>query len=248
VSGLLAKALLLLFVSFTPPLIYLVWIRNTEIYEREPWRAVLKVFIWGAFIATITAAFIEILLLIAANQAIVLQREYEYLARNKSFMALLLVCAIAPLAEEFTKGLGVFIARRYIDEVEDGLVYGASSGLGFAAMENLLYDLSAMSAGLIVFVFTSVLRAISSALLHASATAVTGYGISRKIVYGPRYHIIPFYFLAVLMHATFNFMASLYLIFGGTVPVLGILVAVIFAIFSIKAVRRKIIRLDRGMR
>ena len=50
---------------------------------------------------------------------------------------------IAPFVEEFLKALGMMRAgvKEEVDEVEDGLVYGAACGLGFAATENLMYGL-----------------------------------------------------------------------------------------------------------
>ncbi len=36
-----------------------------------------------------------------------------------------------------------FFLKGEIDEVEDGIVYGAACGLGFGATENILYGLSA---------------------------------------------------------------------------------------------------------
>ena len=53
---------LLVFMSFLPPIIYTVWIRNTEKYNREKWKTILICFLWGASIAIIAALIIEILL------------------------------------------------------------------------------------------------------------------------------------------------------------------------------------------
>jgi RsiW-degrading membrane proteinase PrsW (M82 family) len=151
---------------------------------------------------------------------------------------LFLAVIIAPFAEEAAKGLGVRSAGDDLDEVEDGLIYGASVGLGFAATENLMYEYIAyVGFGFEGFIATAILRSISSALLHASATSVTGYGMGKKKLLGKGHYIIPFYLLAVLMHGTFNFFASL----GN---ILGLMLAIMFAIAAIEFTRRKIQQLD----
>ncbi len=243
-SALFYKAILLILIAFVPPLLYLRKVRNMEKYAREPWSTLAKVFLWGAFIATITAVILEIVLLAFAPHTL-FRREYEYLADEKSLEMLILACVIAPFAEEFTKGVGVLTAKKCIKEVEDGLVYGAASGFGFAATENLLYEASALQYGLITFIFVVFVRTIASALLHGSATAMTGYGISRKIVLKRNYHVLPFYFAAVSMHALFNLCASFSLLFDNAyLPLFGLLFAIGLAGTSYKFIKKKIALLD----
>jgi RsiW-degrading membrane proteinase PrsW (M82 family) len=122
----------------------------------------------------------------------------------------LLAVILAPLVEESAKAWGV--PRRNILEPEDGMIYGAAVGLGFAATENMLYLFSALTESVESFVATAVLRAVTSTLLHASATAVAGYGISRAIFFrkqGARESWLPYLALAMLIHALFNLFASL---------------------------------------
>ncbi len=240
--------IILISVAFIPCIYYIVKIRNMERYRREPWAPVAGIFLWGALIATFTAVILS-LLFIGVSEG--LMREYEYLANEPGVKALILVCVIAPFSEELTKGIGVFLVKRRITEVEDGLIYGAASGLGFAATENLLYESSALSEfGLGAFIMVAIIRTISSALLHGSATAMTGYGVSKKIMLGRGYHIIPYYLLAVAMHALFNLFAS-FSIIGEWVgqpamPFLGLFLAILFAGTSYRFVKRKIRDLDSG--
>jgi len=226
----------ILFVAaFLPPIFYIMWIRNTERYEREPWRRIASTFAWGAVFGVILGVIFSVVLILLftfTGGAI-----YEAITEDDYYGTLLLVCVIAPLAEEAAKGLGVFSAGSDLDEVEDGLVYGASVGLGFAATENLLYGYIALREGLDIFIATAIVRSISSALLHASATSATGYGIGKKKILGRGHYILPFYFLAVLMHSTFNFFASM----GN---LLGLFLAILFAIAAVEFTRRKIQQLD----
>ena len=242
VSPTAIKLEVLVLVAFLPSILYVRWIRNAEHYNREPWFSVSLVFLWGAITAIVISLFLEILLMGLYGEYF--ERTYEFLQNNETASALILTCVIAPFVEEGAKVLGVVLARHHIFEPEDGFVYGAAAGLGFAATENLFYESSALARyGLMVYILLVIIRSISSALLHGSATAISGYGVSRKILYGRSF--ILFFLLAVLMHASFNFLASFSIVFeGASLPLLGLGLAIVFAVFSIILIRRKIEELD----
>jgi RsiW-degrading membrane proteinase PrsW (M82 family) len=228
---------ILVAVAFLPSIVYIIWIRNTERYEREPWGRIFGTFIWGAVFGVIIAVVFS-LVLIYLFESITPDRLYDSISGDDYLSLLFLVVIVAPFAEEAAKGIGVFAAGSELDEVEDGLIYGSSVGLGFAATENLLYEYIALTTlGFGAFIATAVVRSISSALLHASATSATGYGIGRRKILGRGYHIIPFFLLAVFMHGLFNFFASMGTIFG-------LLLAIMFAIAAIEFTRHKIHQLD----
>ncbi|UCG69886.1 MAG: PrsW family intramembrane metalloprotease [Thermoplasmata archaeon] len=228
--------IILFAVAFLPSIAYIIWIRNTERYLREPWRRIASTFIWGAVFGVILGVLFSVILILLFK--ITLEGPvYEAITEDDYLSTLFLAVIIAPIAEEAAKGLGVFTAGSDLDEVEDGLIYGASVGLGFAATENLLYGYLALQEGFIIFIATAVVRSISSALLHASATSVTGYGIGKKKILGRGHYILPYYLLAVLMHALFNLFASMRSIFG-------LFLAIIFAIAAIEFTRHKIQQLD----
>ena len=149
--------ILLLFASFLPPIIYSIWIRNTEKYNREKWVTILICFLWGASIAIIAAIILEVLLDIPLFAII---DDYD----TRSLLAVIL---IAPVAEEFTKPLALRLksVKKEIDEFEDGLIYGAVAGLGFSATENLFYGWSFLSEGLFVFLILISLRSFGGCLL-----------------------------------------------------------------------------------
>lgn len=234
--------------AFAMPLIYVAWIRNTPRYRREPLRTVLWVFGWGAFVSAVIALILEVVFIAAALQ---FQPLYEYLANRFSSVdpgTVLGVLIIAPLVEEAAKALGVRSARSKVRAVPDGLVYGAAAGLGFSAMENLLYGLSSFAQPCVVLADALVLivvRSFSSPLLHASATATTGYGLAKSWIFR-RHAYLPFYRLAVLMHAAFNsldFFGQLNAQgFGGLAQYVSFFVAVTFAIIAITVIRFKLLQ------
>jgi len=237
--------IILLSVAFVPSLIYLVWIRNAERYGREPYGRLLRIFAFGAVVSVAIAVVFEILLMVLVDQNI--NRVYEILGQDPNLGNLILACIVAPLVEELAKGLGVFRARRFMSEIEDGIIFGAAAGLGFAATENLLYESNTYFAdGTGAFITIAVIRSLSSALLHASASSVFGLGIARSTL--QRRTWLLYYLGAVTMHGVFNLAASFGSIYekdlGAAAYLVGLAAAFIIAIVGISMVRSKIRTLD----
>lgn len=243
----MADFIVILVAAFAPSLIYLVWMRNTERFQREPYGRLLRVFfIGGAMISVVVAIVLESLLLDLMNQNV--ERVYQLFGENPNMTTLVLACVIAPLVEELAKSYGVFRVRRFMQEVEDGIVYGAAAGLGFAATENLFYESDAfLTNGAEAFIATAIVRTLSSALLHASASSVMGLGIARGALEGRSW--LPYYFGAVVMHSLFNLAASLGPLFeadfGESAYLFGLAAAFMIAIGGIKTVRAKVRMLER---
>ncbi|MCX6670897.1 MAG: PrsW family intramembrane metalloprotease, partial [Euryarchaeota archaeon] len=165
---------LLVFLSFLPPLIYTIWIRNTERCHRQQWLSIFLCFLWGATIAVIAALILEI----------VLEMPLQYSFSSGDIRPFLLAIVIAPVVEEFTKPLALRLrsVKNQLSELEDGLIYGAVAGLGFSATENLLYGYSFLSEGFVIFLALMAMRSFGGCLLHASATALTGYGFGKTVM------------------------------------------------------------------
>ncbi len=239
-------ATVLILVAFLPSIIYMKVFRNTEIFNREPWWNMFKAFFWGAFIAIIIGVILSGVLILIIGIGI--QRPYEWFMSDSTYGALVLACVIAPLAEEFAKGLGVFMRWKNLTELENGFIYGAAVGVGFAATENLLYESAALfSAGIAAYVLTAIMRSTLSAVLHGSSTSFMGYGIARKRLLGKS--VIPYYFLAVLMHGFFNFALTASVLFSGDMQIIvalvGFLVVIVYVRVTYTTVKRKIRELDR---
>ncbi len=246
---LLVEVVVLVLFSFLPPVVFVVWIRNTERYGREPWGMIVGMFLWGAIFAVIIGAVLSLIFLLLFEVATPVE---EILARRFADPAtILLALVIAPFTEEFAKAFGVLRRSFVIREPEDGFVYGATSGLGFSATENLLYGAAAfVMGGIGVSLLVIAVRSISSSFLHASATSLTGYGIARNRLWGSRYSALPWYLAAVGMHAAFNAVASLgvYLSDPSRLGDAGLLLvlagAIVFAFVAINIVRGKIMEHD----
>jgi RsiW-degrading membrane proteinase PrsW (M82 family) len=243
---------LVLLVSIVPPILYLVWIRNAEVCRRESMGSVLMAFGFAA-IASLGAAYIIESLLVTAlySPGSILSRGiWGIQPDDQNVQLVILAVFIAPLVEEFTKSWAVLAMRPRLNEIEDGFVYGAAAGLGFAAVENVLYNATGLVQGAEVFLVIAISRALTSTLLHASATAITGYGIARskfhKLSGHPESWAI-YYLTAVLLHAFFN----LFAIMGnfasdvGFVSLIGLMLGFLMAWIVFTWIHSSIKHLDR---
>lgn len=235
---------LLVLAAFVPPILYAIWIRNTERWHREPWGSVFRVFLYGSIWSILIALLLE-----AVFQTH-FQREYFLIGIEGLSLPqeVLLAVIIAPVVEEFAKGLGIRSARRRILELEDGIVYGAAAGLGFSATENLFYELFALRESAdYTFLAVAATRSFTSSFLHATASGILGYGMAKRYLEGGLFiEVLPYYALAVMLHAGFNGLATL--VEAGGVPVGGVLLIFLVSILSIRWTVQRIRRLDRASR
>jgi RsiW-degrading membrane proteinase PrsW (M82 family) len=228
------EMMLLIIMAFLPPIIYVIWIRNTEKINREKWLPIIICFIWGATIAIIAALILEIILEISLIP----------LNTNPGLAYVIPIVIIAPFAEELTKPLALKLktVKKELDELEDGLIYGAVAGLGFSATENLLYGYSFLAEGFFIFMLLMIIRSFGGCLLHASATAWTGFGYGKVIMkHQTILKVIPYFILAFIIHAVYNSL----LVFDIIGVSLGLLMALSFALITIMLVRNKIKKLDQ---
>jgi RsiW-degrading membrane proteinase PrsW (M82 family) len=191
-------------------------------------------FLWGATIAIVAAVILGVILDIPLR----LSFYYHPLAY------LLSGVVVAPVAEEISKplALGLKNVRKHILELEDGLIYGAVAGLGFSATENLLYGYSFLEEGLLWFLILIILRSIGGCLLHASATAITGYGIGKALLQKTALiRVLPFLFLAMVLHGSYNFLLT----FDRIGVIIGVCFAFLIVIISIVIIRKKIVYFDK---
>ncbi len=224
---------LLVFLSFLPPLIYTIWIRNTERCHRQQWFSIFLCFLWGATIAVVASLILEIIFEIPLVSAL----------SPSEITPFLLVIVVAPVVEEFTKPLALRLrsVKNNLRELEDGLIYGAVAGLGFSATENLLYGYSFLSEGFVIFFVLMAMRSVGGCLLHASATALTGYGFGKTVMRQSSFlGVLPYFLLAIFLHGFYNFLVS-YEFFG---VLSGLVLAFLFVILSISVIRKKIRTLD----
>jgi RsiW-degrading membrane proteinase PrsW (M82 family) len=241
---------LIVSVAFVPSLWYMVRLRNLERYNRNPWLRVFYAFSWGA----VAAVILTLVVTYVFKDTISSYRPTSVDA------GLFQTVFVAPVVEESFKVLGLLplvLARRW--EEEDGLVLGAASGLGFAATENLLYEFNEILTGTVLsWAVLAILRSLTSTILHASATSMSGWGLSKWRLateskgaagfLGGFFVFLLFLMAAMLMHGLFNLFASLGLIYGGGQAagvLISLLLVFIFAGAVYRFTRRKIQELDR---
>jgi protease PrsW len=188
--------------------IYLLFIRAIDLYEREPLRYVIPVFVWGFAVATTVSLVFNTLFQLTLSSVTSV--------KTASFFTAVVE---APIVEESSKGLALliiffiaYLMRRRTGLIEfagvmDGIVYGAAVGFGFAIAEDLLYGLQFGPE-------TFIVRRIFGGFAHASFTSLTGIGFGLI----PWVHnralkvVLPLLGLsgAILLHATFNFTATVF--------------------------------------
>jgi RsiW-degrading membrane proteinase PrsW (M82 family) len=149
--------------ALVPALLWLTFFYQQDRKEPEPKRVVLRVFLFGALMAS------------GAGLPIVrdLFRGGEWL-QGSQWLRLGWLILIVGFTQEFLKyatvRYTVFPTTDFKDRV-DGIIYGVAAGLGYATALNLEYVLS--NQGVILFVGS--LRMVDNALAQASFAAVTGY-------------------------------------------------------------------------
>src|SRR5437899_3328192 len=111
--------LLILFIAaFALPLVYLVWIRNSPRYGREPWPTVLKTFAWGAVFSVIIAIILSVVFILILGQ---IQSLNDFFARRfQDPTTALGALLVAPIVEEAAKGVGATAGRPQTQSKTDG--------------------------------------------------------------------------------------------------------------------------------
>jgi RsiW-degrading membrane proteinase PrsW (M82 family) len=243
-------------IALVPAVLYLVWIRGIERYRTIGWGPIVSAFAYGAVIATLVAAAIEALLVAGGtslSQAIP-GPAFSFLNGNSTAGTFFLILVIAPFVEEGLKALGVVGQRARIQILADGPVFGASVGLGFGFFETALYAIVGFAVGgLPAAIAVILVRSVSSVLLHASSTAMFGYGYAQSRVRGVPGASGRYYFVAVGMHATYNALASLGVILlafgvsntiGALAGDVALVAAIAFAVLAFQHIARLIRETD----
>ncbi len=197
----------ILFAIYAVP--FWIFIASMDFLEREPPMLMATAFAWGALVATTTA--------MPGNRAML-----ALLAKlvSPDYAVAWGPAVVSPIIEEALKALGlvmvVLVARKQINSVLDGMVYGALIGLGFQVVENIFYALNAVemaNAGDKVgpVVATFFLRGFLAGLWsHTLFSAVAGAGIAWFLVRTEKSLLIRWLglgvglFLAWLVHFVWN--------------------------------------------
>lgn len=157
-------------IGIVQTVVYLLFIRGIDLYEREPMRYVIPVFVWGFTVAVGISIVFEVLFSLTISTF-----------ANKATTNFLGTVVGAPVIEECAKGLALLVVfgvaalssrRRGAMEfsgIMDGIVYGSAVGFGFSIAEDLVYFANFGGE-------TFVMRRVLGGFAHAAYTAVTGVG------------------------------------------------------------------------
>jgi protease PrsW len=140
-------------------------------YEKEPIWMLAGTFIWGATVAVFFSFIFNTINIMIFGSLF-----------GAAAAGVMGGVVSAPIVEEASKGLALFILywwkKDEFDGVVDGVIYAAMVGLGFAMAENFLYYGRTFAQGGIegsLFVF--VLRGLISPFAHPLFTSMTGIGL-----------------------------------------------------------------------
>jgi len=160
--------------GFLPMLVFAFFVYWLDRYEKEPRHLLGGAFVWGAVVAAGFAFLINTLL----GAGIFILTGSELISQQTTGSL------IAPIIEEFLKGMAVLIVfffyRKEFDSILDGIVYAGITALGFAATENTYYIfnygyLESGYTGLLTLVF---IRVILVGWQHPFYTAFFGIGLA----------------------------------------------------------------------
>ena len=131
---------------------------------------------------------------------------------------LILVSVIAPFVEELLKPIGLIFIMKRLKTPYEGVLYGVACGMGFAIIENMLYELFILLwYGSDAWTLNAFVRGIGSTVLHAVGPAAIGFAIaySRQMEKSMTMPLIYAYIFGFVMHGAWNGFATLPLLKSG---------------------------------
>lgn len=207
--GNLSLVLLIVFIAsaLVAALGYATLLYWADRYEKEPMRWLVRLFLWGALVATTVSYF-----------ATLMGEDLAAFVFPSANIDLISSVFLAPIVEETAKGLallGILLWNFWeVHSLLDGFLYGAIIGLGFEATENALYMLGAYLEGdLALMTIVGFTRIVLFGFTHGLFTGMTGIGAAVARMYASRFWAwlaLPLgWALAVFLHMTHNALASL---------------------------------------
>ena len=179
-----------------------VWIvRRYDRLEPEPLKLLLWVGLCGGFMSVIPAIIGNSL----ADHFLGLGGFSGDLSRRTSLPLALIAAVFVGINEETWKFLATLRLVRKLpefDEPIDGMIYGMTVALGFAAIENLEY-LARFGPGVLVA------RSLLSIPVHLACAVIWGYGLARARFISRHQNYfktaLPYLLAAAGVHAAFDF-------------------------------------------
>ena len=186
-----------LLLAFLPPIFWLLFYLREDRHP-EPKRLLLVAFLGG--MASAGLAIAAELLVVGRGGLLTLD---ERVIGNA-----VIVFLVIGLIEEYAKYLPIkfLIERRPdFDEPVDAMIYMMTAGLGFAALENLLFVFPVLRGDLLAGLSVTANRFLGANLLHALSSGIVGFFLARAWFHPHRRHFIALgVVFAALLHAAFN--------------------------------------------
>ncbi|NUT38767.1 MAG: PrsW family intramembrane metalloprotease [Thermoactinospora sp.] len=188
--------------------------------EPEPRLNLIYAFAWGGGVAVVLTLLVH-----GVSEGLIQNAAGPEVALDG-----LSAIVMAPVIEEALKGLVLLPLmlrhRREVHGLTDGIIYASMSGLGFAAVENVGYYLTAYTEnGTEGALGLFIVRGIIAPLGHPIYTSMIGIGVAYAATRRTpmRWAAIPLgYLAAILLHGAWNAMATL-----GSLPGLAVVYGVL---------------------
>lgn len=181
-----------------PSAIWLLYYLKSDIHP-EPKSIILEVFILG---------------MISGGAAIGFQYAITYISNSieslKLFIGAFPIVMVASWAfiEEYVKYTAAKLRVLHdaaFDEPADAIIYLISAGLGFAAMENILFIAPKIFEGIDQAIYFLLLRFVTATLLHALASGIIGFFFALAIIYHRKYLLFIGFIFGVGLHTIYNY-------------------------------------------
>lgn len=181
-----------------PSTVWLLYYLKSDIHP-EPKSIILEVFILG---------------MISGGAAIGFQYALTYISGSvdftKMFIGAFPIAMIAGWAfiEEFVKYTAAKLRILHdaaFDEPADAIIYLISAGLGFAAMENILFVAPKIFEGMDQAIYFLLLRFVTATLLHSLASGIIGFFFALAIIYHRKSLLFIGFIFGVGLHTVYNY-------------------------------------------
>lgn len=177
--------------NFMVPVAYVAFVYERKNLSRLKMPTVSLAFLYGGLVGILAASFLEPFFITALNIGAILKIGF---------------------IEEFAKILGVLVIARHMrhDSEMDGLILGAASGMGFAALESNGYAFTAFlesNGSISAAVAVTLIRGLFSPLGHGTWTAILAsvlFRESRCCNFRINMNVIGAYLLVSFLHALWN--------------------------------------------
>ena len=211
---------IILAIAIAPGVAIAILIYKMDKYEREPFKLLLKSFVYGLFSIGVTLILSYLLELITPSFDNPFVQEGVH-----AFFGV----ALVEETSKFIFLIFLLYPHKEFNEPYDGIVYAIMIGMGFATLENIIYSVQSGLSVALVRMFTAVPS-------HATFAILMGYfaGMAKFKVKRRSYALIGL-LMATLFHGFYDFF-----IFISHIPgvIIGSFVSLAIAVWlSVKAIK-----------